>query len=169
MGLRNLNLQGIPALIIILIPFILQCSSVPFGKNEPSSVIRYVNMKAVYEHVLKTDKEIMENSKKREALLEKKKLLASSSGSLKDDDKVKAEIQLIDKELSLLAIDEDDVKLRIYKKISAALRDISRRRNIDMVFNIGDALVYAKKDFDITDDIIDEINHREDQADPRWK
>ena len=169
MVLRNLNLRVIPALVIILFPFFLQCSSVPFEKNEPSSVIRYVNMKVVYEHVLRSDREIIENSKKREALLEKKKLLVSSAGSLKDDDKVKAEIQLIDKELSLLAIDADEVKLRVYKKISAAVRDISRRRNIDMVFNIGDSLVYAKKDFDITDDIIDEINHREDQADPRWK
>jgi Skp family chaperone for outer membrane proteins len=169
MVLRNLYLQRIAAVIILLLPFIIQCSSVPFGKSSPSTVIRYVNIKAVYDHVLKIDSELIEKSKKRETLLDKKKSLAASAGSSKNKEEVEAEIKLIDDELSFLAINEDEVKLRIYKKISTAVRDIARRRKIDMVLNMGDSLIYAKKEFDITEDIIDEIKHSEDQADPQWK
>jgi Skp family chaperone for outer membrane proteins len=169
MVLRNLYQQRIAVVIIMLLPFIIQCSSVPFGKDSPSTVIRYVNIKAVYDNVLKIDSELIEKSKKRKTLIDKKKSLAASAGSSKTKEEVEAEIKLIDDELSFLAIDEDEVKLRIYKKISSVIRDISRRRNIDMVLNMGDSLVYAKKEFDITDDIIDEIKHREDQADSKWK
>jgi len=169
MLLKNIYPRGIAALIILLLPFVLLCSSVPLVKSSPSSEIRYVNIKAVYEHVLKMDSELIENSKKREDLLDKKKSLASAAVSSRNKVEAEAEIKLIDDELSLLALDEDAVKLRIYKKISDAVRDIARRRNIDMVLNIGDSLIYAKKEFDITDDIIDEINHRENKADPGWK
>lgn len=149
--------------LLLSLPFVLLCSSAKGKEIRPSSVIRYVNLKAVYEHVLVNDKEIIEMQNKQQELINKKNKLNSSSGEA--DNEAKSD----DDELSLLEIDEDAVKLRVYKKISSALRDIARKRGIDLILNIGDSLVYSKKEFDITEDLIGELDHRNDKVSPEWK
>lgn len=163
----NLYSRGVAGAILLLLPFILFCSSAPFERSRPSSVIGYVNIKTVYEHVLSTDRELAEKREKRKKLQEMKKQIVLSG--LKGKEEIEAEIKNIDNELSLLAPDEDAVKLRLYKKISSVVRDIARRRNLDMVLNIGDSLVYARKEFDITDDVIEELEAREERVSPEWK
>jgi len=147
-------------LILIISPFLLLCASSP-DKGEESSVIRYVNIKAVYEHALNNDKDLIELNKKQNSLIDKKN---NSTGDSKAE-----EITLIEKELADLSIDEDAVKLRIYRKISDVIRDMARRRGIDFIFNRGDAMIYAKTELDITEDVIRELDYRDDKSSPIWK
>ncbi len=141
-------------------PFLLLCSSLPGGESS-STIVRYVNIKAVYEHALNNDKDLIELNKKRNSLIDKKN---NSAGDSKAE-----EIKLIEKELADLSVDEDALKLRIYRKISDVIRDMARRRGIDFIFNRGDAMVYAKTEFDITEDVIRELNYRDDRVSPVWK
>lgn len=154
--------------ILMILPFLSLCAASP-DKGEGTSVVRYVNIKAVYEHALNNDKEFKELNVKRNALIDKKNSLIKKPQSAASDVSAAEEIKLIEKELASLFADEDTIKLRIYRRIGEVMRDIARRRGIDFIFNIGDVMVYAKTEFDITEDLINELDFRDERVSPLWK
>lgn len=154
--------------LLISFPFLSVCTSLPEG-GKGSSVIRYVNIKVVYEHALNNDKEFVEINNKRQTLIDKKNSLTKKQQGASSGESTAEEIKQIDRELAALFADEDVIKLRIYRKIGDIIRDMARRRGIDFIFNIGDVMVYAKTEFDITEDVISELNYRDDRVSPLWK
>lgn len=61
------------------------------------------------------------------------------------------------------------VKSRIYGKIKTAISNVARRQNADFILNTGDAVLYSRSSYDITDDVIREYKKINDITSPEVK
>ena len=71
-----------------------------------------------------------------------------------------------EEKLSRLETEERKIKSKILAHINTAVKRIAQRMDADYVLNIGDEVVYAKKKFDITDDVLREIVRLDDRKSP---
>ncbi len=60
-------------------------------------------------------------------------------------------------------------KSRIFGRIKTAVSNTARRYNADFVFNTGEAILYSKTSYDITDDVIREYKKIIDISSPEIK
>jgi len=64
---------------------------------------------------------------------------------------------------------DDGTKNRIYGKIKTAISNVARRHDADFVLNTGDAVLYSRSTYDITDDVIREYKKLTDISSPDIK
>ena len=62
-----------------------------------------------------------------------------------------------------------EIKKRIYGTIKTAISDVARRHNTDFILNTGDAVLYSRPSYDITDDVIREYKKIIDISTPDIK
>lgn len=63
----------------------------------------------------------------------------------------------------------DAVKNRIYGRIKTAISNVARRHNADFILNTGDAVLYSRTSYDVTDDVIREYKKINDITSPDAK
>lgn len=65
---------------------------------------------------------------------------------------------------------QNDVnKSRLLGKIKTAISNVARRHNADFILNTGDAVLYSRSSYDITDDVIREYKKLADISSPDAK
>jgi Skp family chaperone for outer membrane proteins len=152
-------MRKISALIAGLV---LASSCSYFEKKEPSDgrgiVIRYMNLKAVYTFVLNRNRDATEVKKQAEKKIARMKELDRELDEPGTDHvALLDEYRQIKSEAEALKSKSKDYKAKLLNQINRAVKNISAKIKVDLILNIGDELIYAKKEYDITEDIMREI------------
>lgn len=120
------------------------CSSIKDKKYENKGYqIRYVNLQTIFEFTAAYDPEAMKTKIAMEKLYKKMK----SSDKIKD---TKTKLKRLQRE-------ENYQKTKLYKLINNAVKIVADRHGLDFILNSGDELIYGKKKYDITEEVIREI------------
>lgn len=121
-------------------------------------VVKYMNLNSIYASVLKRNNQAMQ-------VMESKDIIVKSITELEeqllitDKDREKIIKKLKNNREKLLEYEKEEayLKAKILDQINSAVKKVSKRLDADYVLNIGDEVVYAKKKYDITEEIIREI------------
>lgn len=159
---------------ILLLFFIFSCSSIGEKNKDNASQtatdkFRYINLNIIFEYISGNDIEAKDLKKRREEIIQKIDSISGQLDSIKDE-KYRNEVLEKQKEykteLAGIKSDEERYKIKIYTRIDRALEGIAKKSDIDFVFNIGEGTVYAKKEYDITEDLIREIIKQKERSAP---
>jgi Skp family chaperone for outer membrane proteins len=138
----------------------LSCSY--FSKKEPydgpGMVIRYMNLKAAYSFVLNRNRDAMEVKKqadKKIAHLKKLDHALDEPGT--DHVALLDEYRRVRAEIDSLQSAGKSYKSKILSQINRAVKNVAIKVKADLILNIGDELIYAKTEYDVTDEIMREI------------
>jgi len=133
----------------------------------PPPVIRYMNLKAVYSYVLNKNRDALDVKKKLDLKLTRMKEIERDLDATPGD-----HVTLLD-EYRQLAADLAGLRGRgkyykgiILTRIDRAVKNVSKEMKIDFVINIGDELIYAKNEYDITEEVILEITRLDERRAP---
>ncbi|MBN1495738.1 MAG: OmpH family outer membrane protein [Spirochaetes bacterium] len=146
-------------IMLVAVLAILPSCSYFKKKGEPvPPVIRYINLKAVYNFVLNKNRDALDVKKKLDAKITRLKEIESGL-----DDPATDHVALLDEyravstEIAELRGRSRYYKGKILAQIDRALKNLAQSMHVDFICNIGDDLLYAKKEFDITEDVLREI------------
>jgi len=156
-------------MLAVLIHFTLNCSSLnkdaKGGFGAP--VVRYMNLQAVVQYCVNIDPETaVRDEAKRRLHLTIRHIEELTPGTAPHNDSLAAELEKSRKELARLAALDDAKKKEMYSGIDIAVRNVAEKNDLDFIMNIGDELVFAKKKYDITDEIISELSRLEKRTAP---
>ncbi len=136
----------------------------------PPPVIRYMNLKAVYEFLLNRTRDALEVKKKSDAIADRMREIERERRERQEE---KREHAALDDEYDRLRGDYDSLKkamkghkVKLLSRIDRAVRNVAKKKKIDFVHNIGDELLYARKEYDISDEIVRELVRIEDRSAP---
>jgi len=157
--------------VTILLAAIIFCSCSSVNKDKKGDgaaiVIRYINLRTVYAFLLNKDEKAKQMDEKRSkletALEDDKNLLLKEEG---DKETLYQRIKSNRQKLQELAVDEENHKAKLLNKIQAAVKNIAESSGADFIFNIGDEVIYAKKKYDVTEDVLSELERLESRSDP---
>ncbi len=62
-----------------------------------------------------------------------------------------------------------ETKRKIYSRIKTAISNVAARQNADFVLNTGDAVLYSRNSYDMTDDVIKEYRKLNEISSPDIK
>lgn len=133
----------------------------------PPPVIRYMNLKSTYDFVLNRNRDALGVKKK---LDEKMARLKEIERNL--DQPATDHVALLDEyrglaaELAALKGKSKYYKGQILGLIDRAVKNVAARLNVDFIYNIGDELMYAKKEYDVTEDVIREVVRLDERKAP---
>ncbi len=148
---------------------LVACSGKGAGiiKEEKKPVIRYVNLNSLYTALSEMEPEYRLISGKRKTLLKEIEDLQERFFSHRKGSEETAH-ELKDKREKLQELDFRirSLKSRIYSNIDSAMKNLSRRGNIDFILNLGNGLVYSGKKYDITEDVMREILREKKRSSP---
>ncbi len=156
------------AAIVLLAAATASCSY--FGRKDapaPPPVIRYMNLKAVYDFVLNRNRDALDVKKKADVAAARIREIEREL-----DDPGRDHIALLDEyrrlrgDLYALKKQSRGHKIRILSLIDRAVKNVAQKKKLDFIHNIGDELLYAKKEFDVSEEIIREIVRLEGRNTP---
>lgn len=158
---------------IILFLLILSCSSfreypeIAAETEKEVQRFRYVNLSAIFEYMIMNDEDAGKVKKLKEEILAKINSLNESV----ENDQIQMEttsdkMRQYKSELAEIKKDEEHFKKKILDQIDRAIENIAKRTDIDFIFNIGEGAVYAKKEYDITADVLREIIKEKERSSP---
>jgi Skp family chaperone for outer membrane proteins len=164
--MRNYN-------ILFLAVFFFSCAAMrevkEAGNINSTYKLRYLNLNLIIEYMVNNDPVAKNLKKQKEDII---KLIDTSAGmqmsALNDIEKK----ELLDKQnqyrkdLADRKREEDAFKSKTLNSINLALENIAKNSDIDFVFNIGEGTVYAKKEYDITEEVLREIIKQKDRSSP---
>ena len=140
--------------------FLINCASLnkKSVENADNLIIRYVNLKVIYNYIINRDVEAKN-------ILKSKKIIIQELREL--EDKLLISKENIKELLHLVKTKRDDIKkiedeiiskkTEIYRKINMAVKKTARKLGIDYILNISNEVIYAKKKFDVTEDVLREL------------
>ncbi|MCU0847881.1 MAG: OmpH family outer membrane protein [Spirochaetes bacterium] len=157
---KKIFLFIVPILIISSCSIFKQKSNAPEGQLN----LRYMNLKTVYNFMLGRDREAEEIKKMRE---ETDKKIAMLEQAMFDPraDRAKAVRDLEDgrKNLSEIKAKSNYHKNKILNTINRAVKNVAEKIEADFILNIGDGVIYSKKEYDVTEDVIKELMRLENR------
>ncbi len=144
--------MGRAGLYLAAAAVILTSSCSPPGRSGRSDgpVIKYMNLSAVYQHAFNTDPDALKLKKDRDSLMARMK---KTGGRIENSPEEKQFLE----ELKHIKAREKKLKQKLYGEIDEAVKSVARRENADFVLNRGDAVIYARRSFDVTGLIIREL------------
>jgi Skp family chaperone for outer membrane proteins len=156
-------------ILILAAAAVMSCSSMGKGKKGDAGmpVIRYINLRAVYGFLLNRDEKARQMNEKREKLLaeiEEYKNLLLMEGD--DREAIYQKLNNSRNKLQEIAEQEESYKGKLLSRIQTAVKNVAEASGADFVFNLGDEVVYGRKKYDITDDVLKEIERIESRSDP---
>jgi len=140
--------------ILIGIIFLVSCSTASKQGKVVKPLIRYVNLKLIYENMTASSRRV-QNIKYEYSM--KEKLLNTLIQKKEVNPVEKQKIERLKKRLKSLKNQEHIMKSKIYRKIKIAMKRIANKYNIDFILNLGSDVLYSKKNYDITEDVLFEI------------
>ena len=138
-------------------------------KDEPAPrpVIRYMNLKAVYNFSLNRNRDALDVKKKLdEKIARMKEIEGDLDEPSTDHVALLDEYRTLDAELSALKGRSKYYKTKILGQIDRAVKNVAKNVKVDFIYNIGDELIYAKKEYDVTEEIMREIVRLEERSAP---
>ncbi len=135
------------------------CASADRSPAAPAN-IGYLHLSLVVDYLAKGDDEAREMAARKRALRE---TIDASDKKLSGEPDIRRREQLVATmgaargELEQLANREKTVRGRYYAEIQRAVERVAGRRRIDFVLNMGEGLVYSRREFDVTEDVLREI------------
>ena len=152
--------KKIPIFFFLAHVFLINCASLnkKSVENADNLIIRYVNLKVIYNYIVNRDveaKNVLESKKKliQELRELEDKLLLSKENIKELLHSVKTKRENI-KKLEDKIISK---KTEIYRKINMAVKKTAQKLGVDYIFNISNEVIYAKKKFDVTEDVLREL------------
>ena len=129
-----------------------------------SYIIRYINMNAVYDYEIARSNDAVSLKAKREDIL--KKIRSRESVSREEDDR-----ELVYYRAELVKLEESEKKLKaaIYAKIKKAVESVAERHEVDFMLGTGEGVVYSRPVFDLTSEVIAELEKMSKNSSPVWK
>ncbi len=156
------------AILILLIGSMLFC--VPRSRQEARTPrMGYVYLPALMEYLSKGDSaakelEIQKSSLKASIENIKTKLERGDAGI--PEAVLRADLKKYENQVKSLSAQEEKLKAGYYRTIDSAIGVVARRLNVDFVFNRGEELLYADKEYDITEKVIHELWSRKNRTAP---
>ena len=129
--------------------------------------VRYLNLKAAYDFALGRNRDALDVRKQIDVRLSRMRELERLL-----DEPATDHVALLDEyrrvagELNALKARSKSYKARLLSRINRAVKNVSNRIKADYIFNIGDELIYAKKEYDITEEILRELVRIEERSAP---
>ena len=154
--------------LLLAMTLMMSCSSLKKGKKGAENiVIRYINMRSLYSYILKKDEKAELLRKKYERLeeqIENDKLLLLQDGN--DTESIYKRLNSNREKIKSVADEEELHKGKLLNRINSAVKKVAQSAGIDFILNIGDEVVYGKKKFDITEDVLKELELLEMRSNP---
>jgi Skp family chaperone for outer membrane proteins len=130
-------------------------------------VIRYMNLKAVYNFILNKNRDALDVKKKLDSKITRmKEVERELEEPATDHVALLDEYRQLAVELSGLKGRSKYYKAKILNQIERAVKNVAKSVKADFIYNIGDELIYAKKEYDVTEDIIREIARLDERKSP---
>ena len=151
--------------LYLFLMFFAACSApVLTESGSEGYIIRYVNMNAIYDYELSRSNEAVSLKYKRDDILKKIKSLESAGSGSNE-----RELGYYRSELEKL--DESGTKLKaaIYARIKKAVESVAERYDVDFMLGTGEGVVYSRPVFDLTSEVIDELEKMNKNSSPVWK
>lgn len=154
--------------ILLLAATASSCSY--FSKKDappPPPVIRYMNLKAVYDFLLNRSRDALEVKKKSDAMsVRMREIERERREPNRDREALEEEYFRVKGEYDALKKAMKSHKVKLLSRIDRAVRNVAKKMKIDFIHNIGDELLYARKEFDVSEEIIRELVRIEDRSAP---
>lgn len=136
----------------------LSCSLFQGGSAAPAPpVIRFVNLKYVYDYMINKSKDAKDLSKKKDDAISSMKNLEAQMKDGKITPELELNYQRKKQLYIIIAKEEDEYKKKMSLRINQALSAVAESSGVDYILNIGDEVIYGKKKYDITEDVIHEV------------
>ncbi len=122
--------------------------------------LRYVNLSIIFEFMINSDAEAVNLRNRKNELIADLRRTEEMILKERDSDRKAGLITSMDRlkiDLRKAKEKEDSFKHRFLNEINRSLAIIADERGIDFILNIGDELVYSRREYDITDEVIREI------------
>lgn len=154
--------RALPALLLTVC--VVSCSTLGVN-NQEGYIIRYINLEIVYEYELSKSGEALALKIKKQNVIKKiKESELSMSDSTTD-----TEIEHYKNELVRLTEEEKSLKASIYQKIKTAVETVSKKYDVDFLLNTGEGVVYSRPVFDLTADVVAELEKMDKNSSAIWK
>jgi Skp family chaperone for outer membrane proteins len=155
------------AIIALLTVAVPACSSMKKDEPAPPPVIRYLSLKAVYNFSLNRNRDALDVKKKLDEKISRMKEIEGDLDEPSTDHvALLAEYRTLDTELKALRGRSKYYKTKILGQIDRAVKNVAKTVRADFIYNIGDELIYAKKEYDVTEEIMREIVRLEERSAP---
>jgi Skp family chaperone for outer membrane proteins len=155
------------AIVALLVAASVSCSNFKKKEEPAPPVIRYMNLKAVYNFSLNRNRDALDVKKKLdEKLARMKEVQGDLNEPATDHVALLEEYRTLDAELSALKGRTRYYKTKLLGQIDRAVKNVAKSLKADFIYNIGDELIYAKKEYDVTEEIMREIIRLEERSAP---
>jgi Skp family chaperone for outer membrane proteins len=156
------------AMIALLLAAFASCSNLKKKDGAaPPPVIRYMSMKAIYNFSLNRNRDALDVRKKLDEKISRMKEVESDLNEPATDHvALLEEYRKLDVELAALKGRSRYYKTKILGQIDRAVKNVAKTAGADFIYNIGDELIYAKKEYDVTEEIMQEIVRLEERSAP---
>jgi Skp family chaperone for outer membrane proteins len=137
--------------------------------GEEIPTVRYVQLEVLYEYLVSKDDGASTVRKRSEKLFDEINALENRILRQTDSQKQKEQYQTLDdlkKEISDLREKEKAYKKKFLQQIEDATRHVAKRHGYHLVLNGGDAVLYSRKENDITREVLREIISRKIRGAP---
>ena len=136
---------------------------------DPTYKIRYVNVNIIFDYMVKNDSNASNVRRRKEDTLAKIETingqLANATDLIQKDEILKNQKQYY-ADLEEIEKDEDHYKNLFLNQIDSVLEIIAKKSDIDFILNIGEGVVYSKKEYDITEELLREIIKQKQRSAP---
>ncbi len=155
------------AMIALLLAASASCSNLRKKVDPAPPVIRYMNLKAVYSFSLNRSRDALDVKKKLDGKLARmKEVQGDLNEPATDHVALLEEYRTLDAELSALKGRSRYYKTKLLGQIDRAVKNVAKTLKADFIYNIGDELIFAKKEYDVTEEIMREIVRLEERSAP---
>ena len=138
------------------------CASGPGVSDD--YVIRYINLNTVYEYIYNNSNEAQIIKRNTDSLVKKINEMESSEISVS-----KVELNHYKNELVKLHEKEKAFKAESFIKIKIAVDKVAIKHNADFILNSGDGVLYSRPVYDLTYEVIKELQSLNKRTSPVFK
>ncbi|MCU0822377.1 MAG: OmpH family outer membrane protein, partial [Spirochaetes bacterium] len=163
---RPYNYKNIIYLFFIIIIIFNACGTPPVKETSTdinnNIKVRYVNIGIIFSYMVNKDPDTAALKKEREALQSAIEDIREKIDGADENVKQGLVKEMMEKQGSLAKLknEEEYYKGRILNEINSAIEGMAKKDDIDFVLNIGEGAVYARKEYNMTERIIQEIENR---------
>jgi len=163
------QLSHIACLIALLALFAAGCGTLAREESrEPR--IRYLDLKTLFDYLAAGDPGVKSLRERRDDLRRK---VDELDGKLRQggggipEAVLRSDMKKYDTELKEAGRAEERLRGKYYESINRAVTTVARRMEFDHVFNIGDDLVYSRRENDITELVLQELSNMKKRSAPQ--
>lgn len=168
--MKSTVVPGLLSLLLLGISLLAGCEA-PREREAPperSYKIKYVNAGLLFEFMVNGDPEARALKKQKGELLQ---AIADLDEKIRRGEVEKNSLARVMEEkragLQALRGREEYFKNRFFNEINRAIESVSKRIGADFVLNLGESVVFARGEYDITEEVMREIVRMKNRSNPQ--